>query len=188
MDSAASIGAPRISEAALARLLGVSRQSINEHVKRGTIDKGADGLIDVHLAKLAIANRVRPSGKTAEAVAPTVPVPTPPSAPADTSPAVDMAATSYHVAKTLREAAEARMAELKLAEMRRQLIRADDVRALHAKAAVQFREALMQIAARLAPILAAETDQSKIQTILDAEHRHALTEFTRAPDAAEAVH
>lgn len=174
MDSAASIGAPRISEAALARLLGVSRQSINEHVKRGTIDKGADGLIDVHLAKLAIANRVRPSGKTAEAVAPTVPVPTPPSA--------------YHVAKTLREAAEARMAELKLAEMRRQLIRADDVRALHAKAAVQFREALMQIAARLAPILAAETDQSKIQTILDAEHRHALTEFTRAPDAAEAVH
>ena len=68
MASAASIVAPKLSQAALARELDVSRQAVNDLVKRGILPIDKDGLIDVELARHAIANRVRPSGKTAAAL------------------------------------------------------------------------------------------------------------------------
>ena len=114
MASAASIVAPKLSQAALARELDVSRQAVNDLVKRGILPIDKDGLIDVELARHAIANRVRPSGKTAAALNGASPA----AAPADseaTATASDSAPiTSYHVAKTLREAAEAKMANLRL--------------------------------------------------------------------------
>lgn len=182
----ATAPAPRASQAELARLLGVSRQAINDLVKRGVLEVGRDGKIDVALARHALESRVRPSSKTGQALAsaamaapPTaaqvlsgaVPAPAPPQAleaSIDTStdaPSV----TSYHVAKTLRELAEARLAQLKLAEQRGELVRVADVKSAYGKRVTALREALLQIPLRIAPVVAAEESAGKCHEILQTE-------------------
>lgn len=174
MGSAALTAPHRVRPAELARLLGVSRQSVHELIKRGVVPSEADGLVDVELAKLAIANRVHPSGKTAAAltspshtapgaavVPPVAPGAAPPQAAND-----DAAATSYHVAKTLREAAEARIAQLKLAELRGDLIRADTVRAEWARVLAGLREAFLQMPARIVPLLVSAADAPAMDELL----------------------
>lgn len=143
-------------------MLGVSRQSVHDLVLRKIIERGTDGRIDVDLAKHAIASRVRPSGKTAAAVQ--TPPPAHAAAPEDGS-----AITSYHVAKTLREATEAKIAQLKLAEMRGDLVRADDVRHELQKKAAGLREAFLQLPSRVIPLLAAEHTPAAMDAILRAE-------------------
>lgn len=181
MGSAASIDAPKVRQAQLARDLGVSRQSINELVKRGVLVSDAAGLIDVALARLALAERLHPSAKTSVAItadAPTTPQPaiSIPAAPQALSAGEDGAetVTSYHVAKTLREIAEARLAELKLAEQRGLLVQISDVRAEMAKRFGQIRTNLLQIPARMSPLIAIEEDAARIHAMLDAEIRTIL--------------
>jgi predicted DNA-binding transcriptional regulator AlpA len=67
MESAPST-AHRVKPAELARMLGVSRQAIHDLIKRKVISRDGDGLIAAEMARIAIANRVRPSGKTAAAI------------------------------------------------------------------------------------------------------------------------
>lgn len=71
------------------------------------------------------------------------------------------------------------MAELKLAEMRGELIRTDAVRGAWAARIVSTREALLQIPARIAPVLAAENDLVNVTALLDYELRQALAELSR---------
>ena len=176
MGSAASIAAPKVRQSQLARDLGVSRQSINELVKRGVIVADAGGLIDARLARLALADRLHPGAKTAKAMAEPPPAaPAPP--PAAAEPSAE-AVTSYHVAKTLREIAEARLAELKLAEQRGELVRAVDVQSALSNKAAALREGFLQLPARLAPIMAAESDQARCHDILQAELRQVLEQLT----------
>jgi hypothetical protein len=165
------------SQAALARMLGVSRQAINDLIKRQIIPIAADGRIDVELARVAIANRVRPSGKTAA----TTPPPAAALPPPDIAPQPD-ATLSYHVAKTLREAAEAKMAQLKLAEMRGDLVRASVVRAAVAKRAAGLRESLLQLPARVVPMLVASPDAASMDQILRAEIVTALAQLTESAE------
>jgi hypothetical protein len=175
MASAASINAPRVKRAELARLLGVSRQAIGDLVRRKVLEVGADERIDVELARHAIESRVRPSGKSAATLAV---APAPAAAPAASGAEQDATAvTSYHVAKTLREVAEARIAQLKLAELRGELVRAADVKATYAQLAAGLREALLQIPARMAAVLAAEADQGKVHDILRAELHQVLAQL-----------
>lgn len=174
MTSAASINAQRVKQAELARLLGVSRQAIGELVKRGVFERATDGLIDVEMARHALANRVRPSAKTAAALAAAA---VPSTATASTN-ETDATTTSYHVAKTLREVAEARLAQLKLSELKGELVRAADVRTAWAKRAAGLREALLQMPARLAAILAAETDQAKCHDAVQTELHSVLAQIT----------
>lgn len=169
MTSAASTVPAKATKAQLARELGVSRQAIGDLVKRGILSEDRAGLIDIELAKLALVNRVRPSSKTAQAITspatpPTTPQPDPESA----------AVTSYHVAKTLNEAAQARMNQIKLKEMEGELIRVDAIEKIWASALAATREHLLQVRARLAPLLADESDPFKIEQLLDEEHSQAL--------------
>lgn len=184
MASAQSIATARATQAELARQLGVSRQAINDLVKRRVLDVGQDGRIDVEMARVALANRVRPSSKTAAALtsptAPAIAVPAPPAAPS----APDTV-TSYHVAKTLREAAEAKIAQLKLSEMQGQLVRAETVRAETARLAAALRESILQLPARLTPVLAAESDPAKLHDLLERELHQVLAQLTQ-PQAAAA--
>lgn len=178
MASAQSIVTARATQAELARQLGVSRQAINDLVKRRVLEVGQDGRLDVELARVALANRVRPSSKTAAGLqqspsAAPITVPQPAASQPDT-------VTSYHVAKTLREAAEAKIAQLKLSEMQGQLVRADTVRAEAARLAAALRESLLQLPARLTPVLAAETDPAKLHDLLDTELRQVLAQITAA--------
>lgn len=183
MASAQSIATARASQAELARQLGVSRQAINDLVKRRVLEVGQDGRIDVELARVALANRVRPSSKTAAALhAPAVPgIAIAPTASTATHSAPDTV-TSYHVAKTLREAAEAKIAQLKLNEMQGQLVRSDTVRAETARLAAALRESLLQLPARLTPVLAAESDPAKLHDLLERELHQVLAQLTQ-PEA-----
>lgn len=169
---AAAASSPLASQAELARMLGVSRQAINDLIKRQIITMGADGRIDVELARVAIANRVRPSGKTAGNPPPTAAAEPPPDAahPHD-------AALSYHVAKTLREAAEAKIAQLKLAQMQRVLIDADGAARAVTTAFRELRDGTMVIGHKLAATLATLSDASDIQAAIDTAVRDVFDSF-----------
>jgi hypothetical protein len=177
-----SIKPRKLTESGLARELGgVSRQAVHELVKRGILSKDKDGLIDVEMAKIALLNRVRPSGKTTtsltEAAATEAATPTTPAEPDENA-----EITSYHIAKTLREAAEAQIARLKLAEMRGELIRVDAVKTALAHAYSATRDALLQIPARLAPLLAADAEPASVQNSLYSEIHQALQHLAGASE------
>lgn len=81
---------------------------------------------------------------------------------------------TYWVSRARREKAEASMAEMKERELTGDLIRARAVRAALAAKLSSMRDALLQLSARLAPVLAAETDLAKVRQMLDDEIYQAL--------------
>lgn len=186
MESSQSTNTPRrLTESALARELSVSRQAVHELVKRGKLVKGADGLIDADAARMAILNGVHPSSKTAAALqasAPAAAFHAPPAAapqPSEGDSTTDPQITSYHVAKTLREATEAQIARLKLAQMQGTLIDAAGSLAAVFTAFRSLRDTLLPVARRVAPRAAALTDTHEIQAIVEEELRQAFDTFER---------
>lgn len=155
----------------LARELGVARQSVHELVKRGILHVDTDGRIDVELARVAILQRVRPSGKTAMKAAaqaePTAAASAP--TPDDGGPI-----TSYHVARTLREATEARIAQLELGKLRSELVKVADVERAVFNTMRMLRDRLTGIADRTAAVVAAESNVGRCHTVIAAEVRDCL--------------
>lgn len=94
----------------------------------------------------------------------------------DEEPQVD----DYYTVKARRERAEADMAELRLAEQRGELIRRADTHSAWAKRTSSLRESILQIPARLSPILAAEADQAKVHDIIQAELHAVLAQVSEA--------
>lgn len=85
-------------------------------------------------------------------------------------------------ARTRREIAEANMAELLEARQRREQISVAAVRDQLAKDYATTRDAMLQLSARLAPLLAVEVDPAKVQQLLEAEIHLALTTLAGAAD------
>jgi hypothetical protein len=179
-------------------LPGGTRKSVHLAVASGRIDAfGPDKLIDPGLAdrQWAENTQVRAAND-----APTVPAPggdlvdqagaaaqTPavdpdPAAASPTSLATD---PTYQDARARQAVADARTAELKLAELEGQLIRVDQVHAAFAGKLAPVREALLQISARVAPLLASQSDSGRIQTILDAEIHQVLAPLSMVTLASE---
>lgn len=177
----------------MARELGVSRQAVHDLVKRNIIPKDKDGMIDVELAKIALLNRVRPSGKTTTAIQDTPPATASatPQEPLDENAEI----TSYHVAKTLREAAEAQIARLKLGEMQGKLIEKTAVDRAIFEAARGLRDGMTNCSRRLAAEVATLTTPGECEEIISKELRHLLDAFSKqlaqkiapAPAAQEAT-
>ena len=90
--------------------------------------------------------------------------------------------TSYHAAKTLRESAEAQIAQLKLLEKQGHLIRIDAVEIVLARTFSTFRDNLLQMPSRLAALIAAESDPAKVHNMLYEEFHRALVELSGATD------
>lgn len=179
MASSPSINPRKLTESGLARELGVSRQAVHELVKRGILSKDKDGLIDVEMAKIALMNRVRPSGKTAASLQDTPPPDADKSA-GDQPAAEGTEVTSYHVAKTLREAAEAQIARLKLAEMQGKLLLKDDFERQLFTAGRMLRDSLTNCSRRIGAEIAGTTNPDECEAIIDREHRAALASFAQA--------
>lgn len=74
----------------------------------------------------------------------------------------------------------AKLAELEYREKIGELIKAADVRAAWSKRAASLRESMLQIPARLSPLLAAEQDQAKCHEILQAELHMVLAQVAEA--------
>jgi phage terminase Nu1 subunit (DNA packaging protein) len=90
----------------------------------------------------------------------------------------------FLASRARREAAEAAMAEMRLAEQRGELIRADAVRHALAPVFTQTRDSLMQLPARMAQQLAAEGDPKAVQDLLGREIHHVLTQLASGTPAA----
>lgn len=91
-------------------------------------------------------------------------------------------AEDHQAARTRREIAEANLAEMREAEERRDLIRVSAVKVTLATVFATTRDALLQIPARLAPILAADADPANVQNTLHAEIHQALLHLAGASD------
>ena len=89
---------------------------------------------------------------------------------------------SQDEARTRREIAEANLAEMKESEQRGDLIRVDAVKTALAHAYSATRDALLQIPARLSPLLAADADPTSVQNSLHAEIHQALQHLAGASD------
>lgn len=87
----------------------------------------------------------------------------------------------YQEARAERETAEARIAQIRLAELEGAVIRVDAVRAGLAGLLASTRDRLMQLPARLAPVLAAESSQERVHDIVADEIHHVLTQLATAP-------
>ncbi len=84
-------------------------------------------------------------------------------------------------ARTRREIAEANLAELREAEERGDLIRVDAIRSALAGMIASTRDSLLQIPARVSPVLAVETDAARVHDMLQAELHQALAQLVAAP-------
>jgi phage terminase Nu1 subunit (DNA packaging protein) len=85
----------------------------------------------------------------------------------------------HQAARTRREIAEANLAEMREAEERGKLIQVSAVRATWATRIASARDALLQIPARIAPVLAAETNLAAVTLLMESELRQALAELSR---------
>lgn len=79
--------------------------------------------------------------------------------------------SNYNVEAARERRAKAQLAELELAEKAGQLVKADEVRALYFDRVRAARDVFAQIARRLAPTLALESDVARIEQLLNGEYR-----------------
>lgn len=174
--------AERLSQSGLARRLGTSRQAVHDLVKRGIIAVDDEGLIDVAEATEAMAKTLRADAKSVAAIMASEPEPTtqaePPAIEPSAGPEFDpTAATSYHVARTLREAAEAQIAQLKLRVMAGALLDSERVKTAATTMAAMTRNAFEKIPDKLADRLAAEADATACHAMLVAEIDQVLADL-----------
>lgn len=174
-----------LSQAAIGRALDLSPAAMTKLKKQGMPVDSVQSAQAWRVARQNVAARKPTPTVLSEALAfPGQPAPLPvldrPVQALDPRPAPLASDESHDMARTRREIAEANLAELKLAELNGRLVDRDAMRSAHARSALAFRDALLQLGARLAPLLAAETDQNKVQQLIDAEHRHALQQFSES--------
>lgn len=92
----------------------------------------------------------------------------------------------YQKSRARQAEADARTAEIKLAELEGSLVRIDQVKAQLAAMLAPVREGLLQIPARLAPLLAPQSDPGRIQTLLEIEIHKVLAPLSKATGGADA--
>ena len=174
-----------MTQAQYAEHRGCSRVAVHKAVKENRISL-IDGKIDANVADIQWAANTRaraPSSPPAAAAPSGRPGggSKPSSSAADPGDPgqVDVLDTpeDYWVSRGRREAAEAELAELKLAEQRGNLIQVKAVEVVLSNALAGMREHLLQVSSRLAPLLANESDNFKVQTLLDTEINQALQQL-----------
>lgn len=190
-----------ISEYARSRkargLSGGTKQSVHKAIGEQRISAfGPDKLIDPTLADSQWDRNTRARVATggAPTIEPAADTPRPDlpelAAAASASPAADPAPQQLHGdpgylrSRAAQAEADARIAQMKAAELEGSLVRIDQVRAQLASQLAPVREGLLQIPARLASVLAAQTDAGRVQTLLEAEIHQVLAPLAPSTPAA----
>ena len=146
------MGDPRLSQAAIGRALNISGPAVTKLKKLGMPTHSLEAAIEWRRARLNIAKR-KPLPASSAA-------PPPAALPA---PAME---ESHDEARTRREIAEADLAELKLAELQKVLLRADQVKAERDREHAMIRESMLQLPARLLPLLSAAQTTAEMAAVL----------------------
>ncbi|MBP7581641.1 MAG: hypothetical protein KA757_11605 [Vogesella sp.] len=152
------------------------------------VDVGGKQLVDVEASEALLASTADPAkshmaevnDRQRMAAAPQAPA-RPPQVP-EFQPGGGHGASksaTYMQAKTAREVYEAKTAQLEYEERTGKLIQVSAVRATWATRIASARDALLQIPARIAPVLAAETNLAAVTLLLEDEIRQALAELIR---------
>lgn len=170
------MAAKRLSQAALARELGISPGRVTQLAQRGM------PLFSVDAARAWRAQNVAPmaTGKDNAGALPQ----------SDrmhdfgVDDDGEQAPAGYLKSRARREAAEASMAEMRERELAGELIRVTAIESVLAAALAQFREALLQIPNRIGPQLAAESDAGAVINTLEQEISNALHNLAARVDAA----
>lgn len=167
-----------ITQAEYARRRGCSREAVRRAVEQGRITAwGAKKLVHPVLADSQWQENSRARAgstpATAGAAAAGGSSGAPPAAPAS-----EEKDDGYSAFRARREAADAELKEMELAQRRGELVSVSEIRAKLGERLGQVREQLLQLPARLAPLMVGETDQARLQTLLDDELRAALARLT----------
>ena len=169
-----------LTQAEYAKHRDCSAVAVHKAVKAGRISL-IDGKIDPAVADIQWAQntRARVTARPAPAAAD---APAQPQAPLSGQDASDARPgdEDYWQSRSRREAAEASIAELKRDELTGELIRTEVVRAGMASILAATRDRLMQLPVRLAPVLAAESDQAKVHDLVREEIHAALSQLANA--------
>lgn len=163
-----------LSQAEYAKHRGCSGVAVFKAAKAGRISL-IDGKIDPDVADIQWSKNTRvraPNSKQDDGLAQTH------TAEQATAPTAAGDPEDYLVSRSRREAAEAKIAEMKEAEMRGALIRVDSVRRALANKISAMRDALLQIPYRLAPVLAAEPEAERVADLLKTELHQALLQLS----------
>ncbi len=173
---------------ALGTALGISGPMVTKLAARGMPCHDVDAARRWRDRHLEPARRKEARADTAGMPLAAPLAPAPAAAPTDAAtaslqaPVAAHAPPDYQASRALREHNEAELSGLRLAELRGELVRVDNVRHALARRAIAFRESLLQIPDRLAAVLAAETDEARVRGQLDGEIRGCLIALTE-PDA-----
>jgi hypothetical protein len=158
----------------LAELLGISRSTCSDSARRGMPTDSLEAAQAWRESFLDPARRKQP--KPAPEVRQSVePPPEPP--PFET----------FDEARTRDQIAVANLRELAEAKRRGELIAVSAVSTVLASAFSETRDALLQLSARLAPMLAAEKDQLTVHRLLDLEIHNILTRLAGTPDSLREI-
>lgn len=161
-----------ISQSELGRRLGLSKQAISKLKHQGMPVDSVEAAQAWREARQNVAARKPVPHPIAEV---------PRAAPGDSDPPPSDEARD--AARTRREIAEANMAEMTEARLRRELIRVQVVQDQLALDYATTREGLLQIPARMGPMLAAESDPATVQRLLHAEIHQALLRLAGTSEA-----
>lgn len=159
------------SQAAIARALGLAKSRITALKKQGMPTDSVQAAQAWREARQSIARRKSEPQDGGSSTA----LQRPPTGDAEAT------GERFDDARTRRERAEANLAEARDAEQRGELIRVEAVKTALASVFSSTRDAILQIPARLSPLLAAESDPARVQTMLYAELHAALRELAGAP-------
>ena len=155
-----------MSQRAYARHRGVAVLAVQKAIQAGRISTLPDGRIDPEIADQEWARNTREY------------------APAVTGHGDDdgtvFGASQYTKARAVREHYQARLAKLEYEERTGKLVPADEVKIAAFNLFRRYRDHMLNIADRVAAILAAETEAAKCYEILSTEIRKALNEFADA--------
>lgn len=166
----------RVGLRELARRLGCSATYVHKLKMQGVLEYGADGLIDEEAARTALEAARDPEKDYVRARYGTERV---------------AENTTYHRAKTAREAIEARRAQVELDRLLGNLVNANDVQREYFAAARAVRDALLALPDRLATTLAVEADPRRVHELLSAEIEQTLNglaaEFEREAAGCAAI-
>ena len=153
-----------LSQAAIGRAMNLSPAAMTKLKKQGMPVDSVESALAWRLARQNIAQR--------KPLPPSLLPPAPP-APARADP-VHTNDETQDQARTRREIAEANLAELKLRELRGELVRVAEVKARNSRLLVSLRETFMQFPARVVPMLVATPDAAAMDRVLRDEIATAL--------------
>ncbi len=166
-------GVELITQAEYARRRGVAKSAVARAVAERRITL-IDGKVDPVVADVQWEHNTRARADGGRSTTTPAPGAVPPALPTSEPVAPTAGDGGYSANRARREQYEADMAQMKMLEQQGDLVRVAEVRAEMAKRIGQVRTNMLQIPARLAPLLAAESDQAVVYAMLDAELRSAL--------------